>query len=114
MRAAVALLAGLLVTACASEPAVVTTTRYRVVMPDESMFACDIVSRFPEARTLTDLQVARLLVDLHQNNVRCRNNMSAIRQFLEDSKVRVEEGREPTPRPESPTESPRQRRVPIR
>lgn len=90
MRTAVVLIAGLLVTACASEPTVVTSTRYRVVMPDESMFACDTVTRFPEARTLTDLQVARLLVELHQNNIRCRNNMNAIRQFLESAKTGVE------------------------
>ena len=108
MRAAVALAAGFLVSACASEPAVVTTTRYRVVMPDESMFACDTVSRFPEARTLTDLQVARLMVELHQNNIRCRNNMNAIHQFLEDAKTRVETGEEPVARPIP------QRRVPIR
>lgn len=108
MRAAVALLTGLMVSACASEPAVVTTTKYRVVMPDESMFACDTVTRFPEARTLTDLQVARLMVELHQNNIRCRNNMSAIRQFLEDAKSRVETGEESPARPMP------QRRVPIR
>ena len=122
MRTAIALGAALLLSACASpDPVVVTSTKYRVVVPDETMFACDIVSQFPEARTLTDLQVARLLVELHQNNVRCRNSVVAIRQFLEDAKIRVEEGREPPPRPEvmpapspQPTEAPRQRRVPIR
>ena len=118
MRTAVVLAAGLFLSACASDPVVVTSTKYRVVMPEESMFSCDAVSRFPEPRTLTDLQVARLLVDLHQNNVRCRNSMRAIRDFLEDAKIRVEEGREPPPRPQpadpTPVEQPRQRRVPIR
>lgn len=123
MRIVAALGAGLLLSACASpEPVVVTSTKYRVVVPEESMFACDTVSRFPEPRTLTDLQVARLLVELHQNNVRCRNSMQAIRHFLEDAKIRVEEGREPPARPETPapapaaptSEQPRQRRVPIR
>jgi hypothetical protein len=123
MRTVVTLGAVLLLTACASpEPAVVTSTKYRVVMPEESMFACETVSRFPEPRTLTDLQVARLLAELHQNNVRCRNSMQAIRQFLDDAKIRVEEGREPPARPETPapapveptSEQPRQRRVPIR
>jgi hypothetical protein len=101
---------------------VVTSTKYRVVMPEDSMFACETVSRFPEPRTLTDLQVARLLAELHQNNVRCRNSMQAIRQFLDDAKIRVEEGREPPARPEIPapapaeptSEQPRQRRIPIR
>lgn len=121
MRLAVILGAGLLLSACGStDSVVVTSTKYRVVVPDETMFACDSVSQFPEARTLTDLQVARLLVELHQNNVRCRNSVVAIRQFLEDAKIRVEEGREPPARPEPPAvqtpapEAPRQRRVPIR
>lgn len=115
MRVAVALGALILLSACASDPVVVTSTKYRVVIPDESMFACDVVSQFPEARTLTDLQVARLLVELHQNNVRCRNSIVAIRQFLEDSKIRIEEGREPPPRPApQPIDSRPQRRVPVR
>ena len=125
MRIAVALGAGLLLSACGStDTVVVTSTQYRVVVPDSTMFACDTVSQFPEARTLTDLQVARLLVELHQNNVRCRNSIVAIRNFLDDAKIRIEEGREPPARPETPaaapaptpqpTETPRQRRVPIR
>lgn len=122
MRIAIALGAALLLSACASpDPVVVTSTKYRVVVPDENMFACDTVSQFPEPRTLTDLQVARLLVDLHQNNVRCRNSIVAIRHFLEDAKIRIEEGRDPPERPAAapaqapqPTETPRQRRVPIR
>ena len=123
MRLAVVLGAGLLLSACGStESMVVTSTKYQVVMPAETMFTCDTVTQFPEARTLTDLQIARLLVELHQNNVRCRNSMMAIRHFLEDAKIRVEEGREPPPRSETPaavpapqpTEAPRQRRVPIR
>jgi hypothetical protein len=122
MRIVAALGAGLLLSACASDPVVVTSTKYRVVIPEESMFACDTVSQFPEARTLTDLQVARLLVELHQNNVRCKNSVQAIRHFLDDAKIRIEEGREPPARPETPgptpaaatSEQPRQRRVPIR
>ena len=90
MRFLVVLCGALLLTACASEDPVVTTVRHRVVMPDESMYACETVERFPEARTLTDLQVARLLVELHQNNVQCRNSIKSIRAFLEESKSRIE------------------------
>ena len=108
MRTAAALIGVLLLGACGSDDPVVTSTKYRVVIPEESMFACDTVERFPESRTLTDLQVARLLVELHQNNVRCRNSVQAIRQFLEDSRARIETGEEPSP------QSAPQRRVPIR
>lgn len=107
MKRLSAICLAVLLAACASDP-VVTSTRYRVVLPEESMYSCETVSQFPNPRTLTDLQVARLLVDLHQNNVRCRNSMDAIRQFLEDAKVRIETGEEAPARPTP------QRRVPIR
>ena len=112
-RVLFALLA-ILIAGCSSGEPPVTTVRHRVVLPEESMYACDTVERFPDSRTLTDLQVARLLVELHQNNVRCRNSIETIRRFLEDSRVRIEEGREPEPRhiPRPQIDSPR--RVPVR
>lgn len=81
----------LLLAACSSEfeP---TVTRHVVVMPEESMFSCNTVERFPDHRSLTDLQVARLLVELHQNNVQCKNSMTTIRQFLENARSRIEAG----------------------
>lgn len=112
-RVLVAALAVLLAGCSSVEPTVITV-RHRVVLPEESMYACDTVERFPDSRTLTDLQVARLLVDLHQNNVRCRNSMETIRRFLEDSRVRIEEGREPEPRPTPRPQGDSPRRVPVR
>lgn len=88
------LLGVLFLAACSPNPTV-TTTRHIVVLPQESLYSCEIVKTFPDSRTLTDLQVARLLVELHQNNVRCRNSIESIRKFLEDSRAQVEEGREP-------------------
>lgn len=116
MKRAIAILGLLAVTACAQPDPVVTSQRYRVVVPEESMFQCDWVERFPESRTLTDLQVARLLVELHQNNIRCRNSIQSIRNFLEDARIRIEEGREPPARPQQPERALPQspRRVPVR
>lgn len=81
-------LLALVTVACSSEQ-VVTNTRYIVVMPAESMFECEL-TRLPESSRLTDAQIARLLVEMHQNTARCRNNIRAIRTFLEETKQRLE------------------------
>jgi hypothetical protein len=59
-------------------------------MPQESMFNCPTLASFPEPRTLTDVQVARLIVQLYQNNTTCRNSMTTLRQFLENAKKAAE------------------------
>jgi hypothetical protein len=84
------LVAPLFLVACASEPVVVRSTQYQVVMPQESMFNCPTVASFPDSRTLTDVQVARLIVQLYQNNTTCRNSMNTLRQFLENAKKTAE------------------------
>lgn len=86
----IVLVAPLLLAACASEPVVVRSTQQIVVMPQESMFHCPTVATFPETRTLTDVQVARLIVQLYQNNTTCRNSMNSLRQFLENAKRTAE------------------------
>jgi hypothetical protein len=111
MKVTALVLSALVLTACSTTEPTVTTVRHRVVLPEESMYACETVERFPDSRTLTDLQVARLLVELHQNNVRCRNSIETIRHFLESARVRLEEGRE-SPVREPQSDSPR--RVPVR
>jgi len=84
------LVAPLFLVACASEPVVVRSVQHQVVMPQESMFNCPTVASFPEPRTLTDVQVARLIVQLYQNNTTCRNSMNTLRQFLENAKRTAE------------------------
>lgn len=79
-----------LLAACASEPVVVRSTQQIVVMPERSMFNCPTVATFPEPRTLTDVQVARLIVQLYQNNTVCRNSMNTLREFLENAKRTAE------------------------
>lgn len=84
------LVAPMLLVACASEPVVVRSAQHQVVMPQESMYNCPTIASFPEPRTLTDVQVARLIVQLYQNNTTCRNSMNALRQFLENAKKTAE------------------------
>lgn len=98
-----------LFSACSSVQPELVTVRHRVVMPDESMMQCSVTSDFPDPARLTDMQVARLLLQLYQDNAQCKNSMDAVRKFLEDARVQVEEGREP-----SSQSTPPQRRRPIR
>lgn len=72
-----------LLAACAGDPLVMRSIQHTVVMPEEILFNCPTVTDLPESRTLTDVQVARLIVQLYQNNATCKNSMVALRQFLE-------------------------------
>jgi len=78
--------------ACGSDPVVVRSTQHQIVMPEESMFNCPTVDTLPHSRTLTDVQVARLLVQLYQNNTTCKNSITALREFLEKAKATAEAG----------------------
>jgi hypothetical protein len=76
----------LLLAACGTEAVVVRSTQHMVVMPEESLFNCPTVDQMPATRNLTDVQVARLIVQLYQNNTTCKNSMTSIRKFLEDAR----------------------------
>lgn len=57
-----------------------------VVIPDRSLFVCPTISQFPNPETLTDEEVARLLVQLYRNNVTCKRNMDAILNTLQQAR----------------------------
>ncbi len=80
--------AALALAGCQTEQ-VVTKTQLEVVIPDRSLFTCP-TSRYPNPETLTDVEVAKLLVTMQRNNADCRRNMNAIRTFLEDAKAQAE------------------------
>lgn len=75
------MVAGLLI-GCDTQPQVVTTTRDVVVMPSESLFNCPVLNEWPDTTNLSDLDVARLIVQLYENNVRCDISIRSIREFL--------------------------------
>ena len=97
MRILILALLSIALVACSRTEPTITTVRHRIVLPEESMYTCNIVEQFPASRSLTDVQVARLLVELHQNNIQCRNSIITIRHFLESARARLEEGRESSP-----------------
>lgn len=86
-------LIGLVLVACSGtpDPIVLTSKTQVVVLPDEKMYECPVVTAFPNPKTLTDIQVAKLLIQLHSNNLTCKNNMVAIKTFLEKAKMATTE-----------------------
>jgi len=88
-------LATLALTGCASKPPqVLTKTEMQVIMPERTMFYCQNVRRFPNPETLTDAQVAKLLVELHSKNTECQKNMNAVYKFLDAAKKETEKKEE--------------------
>jgi len=92
MRIVLAVIASLSLAGCAKAPPpqVLTKTELQVVIPDRTMFYCQNVRRFPNPDTLTDVQVAKLLVELHSKNTECQKNMNAVYKFLDEAKKRTE------------------------
>lgn len=80
--------AALALAGCQTEQ-VVTRTQLEVVIPDRSLFVCPS-TKYPNPDTLTDVEVAKLLVTLQRNNADCKRNMNAIRTYLEDAKAQTE------------------------
>lgn len=56
-----------------------------VVKPDPSFYNCPVVSRLPNKDSLTDLQVAKLLVQLYKHNKSCKNSLDYIQKFLDEA-----------------------------
>ena len=92
MKYIIASLAALTLAGCAKAPPpqVITKTEMQVMIPDKSMFYCQNVRRFPNPETLTDVEVAKLLVELHSKNTECQKNMNAVYKYLDEAKKRTE------------------------
>lgn len=71
-------------------PQVLTKTEIQVLVPDRTMFYCKNVRKFPDPDTLTDVEVAKLLVELHSKNTECQKNMNAVYKYLDEAKKRTE------------------------
>ena len=96
MRILIAAALALTVAGCASKPEqVLTKTEIQVYVPERTMFYCQNVRRFPNPETLTDAQVAKLLVELHSKNTECQKNMNAIYKTLDEARQKANEGKEP-------------------
>jgi hypothetical protein len=79
------LIAMLFLAGCQDTTQVVTTYKYMVVHPDEAMYQCPVLTKFPDWKTLTDAQVAKTVLILHKNNVTCKSSIESIRNFLREA-----------------------------
>ena len=86
------LLVALVLAGCNDTRQVVTTYKYMVVHPDEAMYYCPVLTKFPDWRTLTDSQVDKTVVQLHKNNLTCKSSIESIRKFLNDAETRLKRG----------------------
>lgn len=93
MKLLVAIAATLTLAGCAKAPPpqLITKTEIQVYVPQKSLFYCQNVRRFPNPETLTDAQVAKLLVELHSKNTECQKNMNAVYKTLEGARKKAEE-----------------------
>ena len=80
-------------TACSPTASIISSTKLKVVMPDNSMYKCEVLRNYPAYKQLTDSQVAKLIVQLYKNNVECKNSIDAIKRFLTESKASIESNR---------------------
>lgn len=81
----------LLLAACQSTQPNLVQTKLAVVTPPEEMYDCPIERQYPNWQTLNDVEVAKTIIKLHKNNVRCKNSLDTIKKYLEDAKVRIED-----------------------
>lgn len=75
---------------CETTNPTIVQTKIEVVTPSEALYNCPTIRNFPAVATLTDVQVARLITQLHRNNVTCKNSIEAIKKFVESSKASME------------------------
>lgn len=67
-----------------------TVTKLEVVTPSNAMYDCPLLKTWPNYKTLKDVEVARTLVNLYKNNVRCKNSVEALKKFMNKAKSTVE------------------------
>lgn len=90
------LIGTLLLAGCNDQQQILTTYKYMVVHPSESMYYCPVLKEFPNWKTLTDAQVAKTVITLQKNNLTCKSSIESIRKFLQDQEKRLRETPEPS------------------
>lgn len=67
-----------------------------VVMPPEELFRqCRALRQadFPDPRTMTEVELARLLVEANRRGLNCESSVNEIREFLREAKRKIESGK---------------------
>ncbi len=84
------ILTALLLAGCNSTQPNLIQTKLAVVTPPPEMYDCPIERKFPHWQTLNDLEVAKTVVKLYKNNIRCKNSIDTIKKYLENAKQQIE------------------------
>lgn len=92
MKKWILILAMLMLAGCNDTKQVVTSYKWAVVHPDEAMYYCPILKKFPNWKTLTDAQVGKTVVQLHKNNLTCKSSIESIRKFLNNADSKLKKG----------------------
>ena len=92
MKKFIPLLIAVLLVGCNDQNQILTSYKYMVVHPDEAMYNCPVLKEFPNWKTLTDSQVAKVVVQLHKNNLTCKSSIESIRKFLDDADQTIKKG----------------------
>jgi len=71
------------------QPQLITKTYTTVDIPSELLAGCPIV-KLPASKTITNRQLAELIVTYSVNNVKCNNSVQAIKKYLQEAKIVVE------------------------
>ena len=85
MKKIIPLLIAVLLASCNAQEQTVTSYKYMVAHPSEAMYYCPVVKQFPKWQTLTDSQVAKLIVQLQKNNLTCKSSIESIRNFINNA-----------------------------
>lgn len=82
----------IVLTACSEQQRqpVLTAPDPVVFVPDDRFFNCPTIRNFPDPTTLTDGQIADLLIRLDTNNRTCKRSLEAIRTQLLEARARLE------------------------
>jgi hypothetical protein len=92
MKKIIPLLIAVLLVGCNDQSQILTSYKYMVVHPDEAMYNCPVLKEFPNWKTLKDSQVAKVVVQLHKNNLTCKSSIESIRKFLDDADATIKKG----------------------
>ena len=88
MKKCMAILSLLMLGAC--QTTYVAKDKPIVVMPDKIMFECPSTVVIPPIETLTDIQVAQIILELKTDLEVCINKMKNLETFLTEAKKRLE------------------------
>lgn len=80
----------LIVSACNSSGEFLIKQEPLVILPDREMFVCPDSVNIPNLSTVTDIQVAQVIVELKTNLEICRNKLKSLEIFLIEAKKRLE------------------------